>query len=262
MQLSSDPRVVPRSCPNAMLSGKGKELSSGPAAGVAAAALYAELRRVSRELPATATLPDRVSSQQPGDLNVLTIGRHRLNSVQLDCTRVPTLLSRPHAEIKLRADGVHCVADNNTRKGTYLDGNRIPQEPWPLKHGDVIAFGGPANVRPPFSFPSTRPASLPARHSRFFPVSSSVAQVLRDGGKTLRNSFRSEYVRPLDQEQWRSAMAAMGGQPSGSGGNVNRSEIAARASAMECGIKHERESAGAPQGHPVEPWQICSRHFI
>jgi len=109
---------------------------------------YAELRRVSREVPCTATLPDEIRLQQPGDSveDVLTIGRHRLNSVQLDCTRVPSLLSRQHAEIKLEPDGVHNVTDKNTLNGTYLNGNLIPKGPCQLQHGDVVAFGGPANV--------------------------------------------------------------------------------------------------------------------
>jgi pSer/pThr/pTyr-binding forkhead associated (FHA) protein len=71
---------------------------------------------------------------------------HRGNIVQLDCPRVPSLLSRQHAEIKIDAAGVHSVTDKNTLNGTYLNGNLIPKGPCPLQHGDVIAFGGPANV--------------------------------------------------------------------------------------------------------------------
>jgi hypothetical protein len=123
---------------------------AGAVAGAPLQPRYAELRRVSREVPCTATLPDEITLQQPGDSveDVLTIGRHRLNSVQLDCTRVPSLLSRQHAEIKLEPDGVHNVTDKNTLNGTYLNGNLIPKGPCPLQHGDVVAFGGPANVSP------------------------------------------------------------------------------------------------------------------
>jgi hypothetical protein len=41
------------------------------------------------------------------------------------------------------------VTDKNTLNGTYLNGNLIPKGPCRLQHGDVVAFGGPANV----SFP-------------------------------------------------------------------------------------------------------------
>jgi hypothetical protein len=55
------------------------------------------------------------------------------------------------------------VVDNDTLNGTYLNGNLIPEGPCPLRNGDIIAFGGPANV-------------------------------LRDN-RTLSNSLRFEYRR-------------------------------------------------------------------
>ena len=107
--------------------------------------VYASLVRVS-DAPSSSSLPDCISLQAPGDAKVITVGRHRLNDVQLDCPRVPSLLSRQHAEIVCDADGLHSVTDKNTLNGTYLNGNLIPDGPCPLRNGDIIAFGGPANV--------------------------------------------------------------------------------------------------------------------
>ena len=70
--------------------------------------------------------------------------------------------------------------------GRILNGNLIPDGPCPLRNGDIIAFGGPANV-------------------------------LRDN-RTLKNSFRFEYRRPLTAEQWRGAV-----NPGGQGSDVRES---------------------------------------
>ena len=113
---------------------------------VASNVVYAELRRVSADAPASATLPDLIILPAPGDYRPVSFGRHRDNIVQLDCPRVPSLLSRQHAEVTLDEHGVHSVTDKNTLNGTYLNGNLIPRGRCPLQHGDVIAFGGPANV--------------------------------------------------------------------------------------------------------------------
>ena len=139
---------------------------------------YAKLKRLSTEVPSTPSLPDEISLPEPGSLNALTFGRHaHQNEVMLDCQRVPSLLSRQHAEIHCDAEGVHYVMDKNTLNGTYLNGNLIPTGPVPLKDGDVVAFGGPANV-------------------------------LRDK-KTLKNSFRFKYRCPQSAEQWRATNQAM-----------------------------------------------------
>ena len=145
--LDEHPGVKPDGWPN-------RELLA-PAAG-------ATLVRVS-DAPSSPFLPDCISLQAPGDTRVITFGRHRLNDVQLDCPRTPNLLSRKHAEIVCDADGLHYVVDNDTLNGTYLNGNLIPEGPCPLRNGDIIAFGGPANV-------------------------------LRDN-RTLSNSLRFEYRR-------------------------------------------------------------------
>jgi hypothetical protein len=146
--LDEHPGVKPDGWPN-------RELLA-PAAG-------ATLVRVS-DAPSSPFLPDCISLQASGDTTrVITFGRHRLNDVQLDCPRTPNLLSRKHAEIVCDADGLHYVVDNDTLNGTYLNGNLIPEGPCPLRNGDIIAFGGPANV-------------------------------LRDN-RTLSNSLRFEYRR-------------------------------------------------------------------
>ena len=145
--LDEHPGVTPDGWPN-------RELLA-PTAG-------ATLVRVS-DAPSSPFLPDCISLQAPGDTRVITFGRHRLNDVQLDCPRTPNLLSRKHAEIVCDADGLHYVVDNDTLNGTYLNGNLIPEGPCPLRNGDIIAFGGPANV-------------------------------LRDN-RTLSNSLRFEYRR-------------------------------------------------------------------
>ena len=135
---------------------------------------YATLRRMSRDVPSTSTLPDEIPLPAPGDVDPLTLGRNRTNGVTLDCPRVPSLLSRHHAEIFIDAHGIHHVTDKNTLNGTYLNGSLIPSGPCPLQHGDILAFGGPANV-------------------------------LREN-RTLRNSFRFQYHRPMNLDQWREAI--------------------------------------------------------
>ena len=154
--LDSHPDVTPDGWPNREL------LAPTCQTSVNQTQAGATLVRVS-DAPSTPFLPDCISLQAPGDTRVITFGRHRLNDVQLDCPRTPNLLSRQHAEIVCDVDGLHYVADNDTLNGTYLNGNLIPEGPCPLRNGDIIAFGGPANV-------------------------------LRDN-RTLSNSLRFEYRR-------------------------------------------------------------------
>ena len=77
--------------------------------------------RQSQRCASTSCLPDLISLQAPGDARVITVGRHRLNEVQLDCPRVPSLLSRQHAEIVCDADGLHSVTDKNTLNGDVFE---------------------------------------------------------------------------------------------------------------------------------------------
>jgi hypothetical protein len=76
-------------------------------------------------------------------------------------------MSSFHAKVTLTEAGVHLVKDNNTKHGTYVNGNVIPQDPaYELKHGDKLTFGGPDKVfirRPfdnPFHFEYRRPLNL------------------------------------------------------------------------------------------------------
>ena len=174
--------------------------------------VYATLVRVS-DAPSTSCLPDLISLQAPGDARVITVGRHRLNEVQLDCPRVPSLLSRQHVEIVCDVDGLHSVTDKNTLNGTYLNGNLIPDGPCPLRHGDIIAFGGPANV-------------------------------LRDN-RTLKNSFRFEYRRPLTAEQWREAV-----NPRGQGSDARARDLRVCECAREgCALCHPSKRTRREEGN-------------
>jgi pSer/pThr/pTyr-binding forkhead associated (FHA) protein len=55
-----------------------------------------------------------------------------------DLTLPCRLVSRHHAEIRRRGDGVY-VRDLDSRNGTLLNGERIVVEV-PLQYGDVVAF--------------------------------------------------------------------------------------------------------------------------
>jgi hypothetical protein len=79
------------------------------------------------------------------------------------------------------------------------------------------------------------------RHSGF--SASLSPQVLRDN-KTLRNSFRFEYRRPLTLEQWRSAVAARGA-PSGGEHTEMSGQGTAVAVAAAAGTGAEGAGAGA-----------------
>ncbi|MBE36368.1 MAG: hypothetical protein CMI16_12570 [Opitutaceae bacterium] len=123
---------------------------------------YARLTRVTVEsVPETPTLPRVIELPPGGDESSVIIGRHRDNDVQLDCPDVPSLLSREHAEIDFDPHtNTHYLKDNNSLNGTYVNGNLIPPGWLLLNQGDVIGFGGPANV--------SRPA-LHLRRKKFAP---------------------------------------------------------------------------------------------
>jgi pSer/pThr/pTyr-binding forkhead associated (FHA) protein len=176
---------------------------------------YAKLKRLSTEVPSTPSLPDEISLPEPGSLNALTFGRHaHQNDVMLECQRVPSLLSRQHAEIHCDAEGVHYVMDKNTLNGTYLNGNLIPTGPVALKDGDVVAFGGPANV-------------------------------LRDK-KTLKNSFRFKYRCPQSAEQWRATNQAMAEAAAAAEEQDAAAAPAKRARVGESSGRPESSSRGKP----------------
>ena len=110
--------------------------------------LFAELRRMMPRIPTTCTLPTIITLQATSESSVVTFGRQSGNNkVNLDCASVPALLSRNHAKIDFDpVSGVHTVTDLGSLNGTYLNGNILPTGPYPLQHGDIISFGGPANV--------------------------------------------------------------------------------------------------------------------
>lgn len=114
---------------------------------------YARLTRLTIEsVPETPTLPRVIELPPGGDESSVIIGRHRDNDVQLDCPDVPSLLSREHAEIDFDPHtNTHYLKDNNSLNGTYVNGNLIPPGWLLLDGGDVISFGGPANVSRPSS---------------------------------------------------------------------------------------------------------------
>jgi pSer/pThr/pTyr-binding forkhead associated (FHA) protein len=116
--------------------------------GIVSIRTYAKLTRVTiSHVPETPTLPNVVELPSTGDASVVTIGRHRSNDVQLDCSIVPSLLSRRHATIEFdEGTGAHALKDNNSLNGTYVNGILIPDGPLLLNQGDIIGFGGPTNV--------------------------------------------------------------------------------------------------------------------
>lgn len=128
--------------------------------------LSAELRRVCMNVPTTATLPERIALPSGECVDdVLTLGRECCNDVRLECPRVPSLVSRRHAEIYVDKDGTHFVMDKHTKNGTYVNNEMIQPGPlYQLNPGDVVSFGGPNKV-------------------------------LRNN-EVLRNSFRYEYKVP------------------------------------------------------------------
>ncbi|NIM92667.1 MAG: FHA domain-containing protein [Anaerolineales bacterium] len=51
-------------------------------------------------------------------------------------------VSRIHAEIQLKPDGLFII-DLDSANSTFVNGKRmVPQEPYPVRHGDVIELGG------------------------------------------------------------------------------------------------------------------------
>jgi len=66
--------------------------------------------------------------------NVLTIGRHGQNTLQLQHSCV----SRYHAVIKTIGNRCLTIADRGSSNGTYLNGKKISNYPRPLKMDDLI----------------------------------------------------------------------------------------------------------------------------
>jgi serine/threonine protein kinase len=55
-------------------------------------------------------------------------------------------VSREHAEIRFTPDGWH-VKDLQSTNGTFINGSRLEPGTWPLKHGDILQFGGLSHDR-------------------------------------------------------------------------------------------------------------------
>jgi pSer/pThr/pTyr-binding forkhead associated (FHA) protein len=73
----------------------------------------------------------------PGD--VLTFGRDPQNSVFLE----DAMVSRRHAVLEFHIDGSVLLRDLGSRNGTYVNGERLPEnQPTPLRNGDSIRIGG------------------------------------------------------------------------------------------------------------------------
>jgi len=76
----------------------------------------------------------------------IVIGRNNTNTYVLDVPDLPYLLSRTHAKC-VSAGDEHFIYDFKTTNGTYVNGKMIEKQKYvKLMHGDIVSFGGPANV--------------------------------------------------------------------------------------------------------------------
>ena len=76
----------------------------------------------------------------------IVIGRNNTNTYVLDVPDLPYLLSRTHAKC-VSAGDEHFIYDFKTTNGTYINGKIIEKQKFvKLMHGDIVSFGGPANV--------------------------------------------------------------------------------------------------------------------
>ena len=74
----------------------------------------------------------------------IVIGRNNTNTYVLDVPDLPYLLSRTHANA---LTDEHFIYDFKTTNGTYINGKIIEKQKFvKLMHGDIVSFGGPANV--------------------------------------------------------------------------------------------------------------------
>ena len=69
---------------------------------------------------------------------VITIGRLDTSDIFLDDQTV----SRKHAQIRVKPDGVIEIMDIGSRNGTGLNGDIVPSKVWiPVGPDDVVSFG-------------------------------------------------------------------------------------------------------------------------
>jgi pSer/pThr/pTyr-binding forkhead associated (FHA) protein len=84
---------------------------------------------------------DRVEEEK-----TVVIGRNNECTYVLDVPDLPYLLSRTHAKCVAAGDD-HYIYDFKTTNGTYLNGKIIEKQTYrKMRHGDIVSFGGPANV--------------------------------------------------------------------------------------------------------------------
>lgn len=93
------------------------------------------------------TAPARLKRIIDGDEIVLTetistIGRQDDQDVSIDATAV----SRQHAEVRRTGHG-YLLADLDSRNGTFVNGERLGEDPHPLRDGDEIVIAGVETLR-------------------------------------------------------------------------------------------------------------------
>ncbi len=134
-------------------------------------------------------------SVELGDEEV-TVGRQAGNDLVID----DQSMSRDHASISATEEG-HTVRDLGSRNGTWLNGNRITEEPELLRHGDEVRLGRHALVLRYLTEEATVPEGLTL--SNYLP-----------GSTALNISWpgSSRQVRILKMTPWvRLVSAVLGG---------------------------------------------------
>ena len=71
------------------------------------------------------------------DGSVSRIGREGDQEIAIDANAV----SRQHAEIRRTGHG-YLIADLESRNGTFVNGERLGEDPQPLRDGDEIVIAG------------------------------------------------------------------------------------------------------------------------
>jgi pSer/pThr/pTyr-binding forkhead associated (FHA) protein len=97
------------------------------------------------QLVGRGALPVTISVQaEPGE--PFTIGRYDVSIAQkqssFEFAKDTVAVSRHHAAIEKKEDGSYYVVDQNSKAGTFLNGERLtPGVPYAITWGDCIAFG-------------------------------------------------------------------------------------------------------------------------
>ena len=122
-----------------------------------------------------------------GDEEV-TVGRQADNVLVID----DQSMSRNHATITASEDG-HMVRDLSSRNGTYLNGNRMTEEPELLRHGDEIRLGRHALVLRYLTEEATVPEGLTL--SSYLPGSTAFNISWPGSGRSVRVLRMTPWVR-------------------------------------------------------------------